>query len=246
MNDRRPLGEARGIADWVRASLSPYCERFQIAGSIRRGAETVKDVEAVAVPVYAGGGQRTLEGDGARANQLDLGLAAEIRDGRLVKDEQVKRWGEKYKRLIHVKSGMVLDLFIVTPPASWGVVFTIRTGPAEFSEALVTLARAREMRTHEGALYRFFDVETDHEAWTKGVKIPVASGAKVTAPATLVPTPEEADFFRALGLPYFPPEQRGNADSMAEIRRLMQEAEGEMAPREPRGEGMGAKRGGPP
>ncbi len=224
MNERRPLAEARRVADDIGAALSPWCDSFQIAGSIRRRAETVKDVEAVAVPTFAGGGQRTLDGGGARVSQLDVQLEVEIRNGRLKKDEQTKRWGDKYKRLVHVDSGMVLDLFIVTPPASWGVVLTIRTGPAEFSEALVTLARRLGMRTHEGQLWQFIDEgNVPPSARTPDMAhIPFSSSSKELRLAVQVPTPEELDFFQALGLPYFPPEQRGNADSMGEVRRRMQ------------------------
>ena len=45
------LSKARDIADQVIERLRPHCERVQIAGSIRRGKERVKDIEIVASPL---------------------------------------------------------------------------------------------------------------------------------------------------------------------------------------------------
>lgn len=214
MNDRVPLAEAAQVARDLVAELSPWCERFVIAGSVRRRKETVKDIEAVAEPRFSRRGQRTLLGDGEPTSDLDIGLSREIECGFLARDDKLKRWGEKYKRLVHPVSGIPVDLFIVTPPAQWGVVLAIRTGPAAFSQALVTRARRMGMRTHEGALYRFFDPETDHEAWTQGVDIPIAADSKKTAPAVLVPTPDEKDFFEALDLRWFAPEDRDRPSAL--------------------------------
>ena len=43
--------EAKAIADDLVAQVAPYCQRVEIAGSIRRGkAEDIKDVELVVIP----------------------------------------------------------------------------------------------------------------------------------------------------------------------------------------------------
>jgi len=42
--------QALTIAEQCRKALAPYCERIEIAGSIRRGKPQVKDIELVAMP----------------------------------------------------------------------------------------------------------------------------------------------------------------------------------------------------
>ena len=97
-------------------------------------------------------------------------------------------FGAKLKRVVyHGRVGALpLDLFAVTPPAQWGAIVTIRTGSAGFTHRLVTPrlyggGMPVGMYQHDGAL------------WDGGC---------------LVETPEEEDFFRALGLVWLPPERR--------------------------------------
>jgi DNA polymerase/3'-5' exonuclease PolX len=42
--------QALAIAERTRAALAPYCDRIEIAGSIRRRNPSVKDIELVAIP----------------------------------------------------------------------------------------------------------------------------------------------------------------------------------------------------
>jgi DNA polymerase/3'-5' exonuclease PolX len=81
--------------------------------------------------------------------------------------------------------GMAVDLFEVTS-ATWGVQLTIRTGSADFSHWLVT------RHTQGGALPNDLSVSAGR-LWRSG---------------SALETPEEADVFRAIGLPYIAPERR--------------------------------------
>ena len=88
-------------------------------------------------------------------------------------------------------------MFLVLPPAQWGVIFAIRTGPAKFSQWLVT------PRRHGGALPSYCRVRDG------GV---YKAGAKVQGPGArdgLILMPEEKDFFDLLGLDWIEPEARG-------------------------------------
>lgn len=76
---------------------------------------------------------------------------------------------------------MQVDLFLVLPPAEWGPLFAIRTGPADYSRAAVTKLRERGMRCEDGAIWR---------------------GNERLA------CPDEATFFALCGLPYATPEAR--------------------------------------
>jgi len=48
--NRMKLEEAQVIAEKTKALLAPYCERIEIAGSIRRKKPDVGDIELVAIP----------------------------------------------------------------------------------------------------------------------------------------------------------------------------------------------------
>ncbi len=49
------LSLARNLAERIVTTLSPACERIEIAGSIRRGSSTVGDLEIVAIPAHGSG-----------------------------------------------------------------------------------------------------------------------------------------------------------------------------------------------
>lgn len=169
--------EAARIAQkWVER-IRPYCQRVEIAGSLRRGKPEVKDIEIVAEPKI----NQAVDLFGqpvGQTSQLDVYLSG-LTGVRFVKA------GPKYKQ-IALPEGIKLDLFVVTPPAQWGVIMAIRTGPADYSRWLVT------QRRYNGPLPSNLRVK-DGAVW---------NGTKI------VPTPEESDFFAILGLANDPPELR--------------------------------------
>ena len=95
--------------------------------------------------------------------------------------------GHKYKK-IALTEGPQLDLFIVTPPAQWGVLFLIRTGPAEYSHALVT------PKWHGGLLPSHLQVK-DGAVWNRNT-------------GEILETPEEENVYNLLDIPYVAPELR--------------------------------------
>lgn len=123
------LTEARKIAERLQESLAPLCDRIEIAGSIRRGKPDVHDIELVAIPkmlpIYDLFGQQSGERSLLDDRRLYEQFGKVVKAGR--RFVQVSLW-----------EGIKLDLFVVLPPAQWGVLFAIRTGPAEFSHWLVT------------------------------------------------------------------------------------------------------------
>jgi DNA polymerase/3'-5' exonuclease PolX len=122
--------EALRIAERIRDELLPECERIEIAGSIRRDKPEVKDIELVAVPKT-----RTIQdmlGYEVLISALERYQWSLL--GTLAKN------GPRYKKILTYE-GITLDLFIVLPPAQFGVIYTIRTGPAEFSQWCVTPRR---------------------------------------------------------------------------------------------------------
>lgn len=161
----------------------PWCERIEIAGSIRRKKSFVKDIEIVAVPNIP----KDLFGDVDTSldHELTTFIDEERRKGRLsprLRDDGHKiGWGPKFKAML-TEDGIPIDLFMVVPPAQWGAVFAIRTGPGDYSQYLVTSCKEMGLKCNEGALWR--------------------------KDGSLYPTPEEEDFFRGCGIEWIPPEKR--------------------------------------
>jgi DNA polymerase/3'-5' exonuclease PolX len=159
------------IANRIITSLEPFCERIVVAGSVRRGKPDVKDIEILAKP-FSG-----ITDLGGNLVPADVDVSSL---GRVLKN------GPKYKQ-IALSEGINLDLFLVTPPAQWGVLLAIRTGPADFSKRLVSIRR------FGGYL----------PSWAK-----VKDGAVWHSKGDLLLMPEEKDFFEFCGLPLILPVYR--------------------------------------
>ncbi len=178
MSKRRiPIGAARIFADKLCGRLSAGCERIEIAGSIRRGVSIVGDIEIVCIPHY----QSDLLGNNF-GNWLDPILERWTAEGSF----QPVKSGHRYKQFLLTKSGIFLDLFIVTPE-TWGIQYMIRTGPAEFSRKMVT-------QRHQGGYLPDGYRVSEGQVW------PETGNA--------FPTPEEIDVFDLYGMDFIKPEDR--------------------------------------
>jgi len=173
MKQKMELLKAEALAWCVMDELRPYCQRIEIAGSIRRRKSEIGDIEIVAIPQFT----KDLFGNVTEDHELNFPDWSYI--GKAIKN------GNKYKQ-IELEQGVNLDLFIVTPPAQWGIQFLIRTGPAEFSHRLVTSKR------FGGLMPSNFRVE----------------GGAIWSNNHVIETPEEQDVFRVIGLPFISPEYR--------------------------------------
>lgn len=174
------LGKANQFSQLIR----DMCERLEFAGSLRRHKSHVGDIEIVLVPRRIK--QTTLSGipllDVTQEYDLLEELLQQLRDDGVIK--RGRWWGPRHKELFFLDAPF--DLYIVRPPAQWGVILTIRTGPAEFSRRLVTL------QAHGGLMPAGFKFK-DGALWREG---------------QVVATPEEEDVFRALGLKWIEPRER--------------------------------------
>ncbi len=181
---RVPLEEAKALAHEVIELLHDVEDRIDIAGSIRRLKETVGDIELVCKPAFGWAHWDDEKGEGTGWTNRHLERVHQLLgNGTFTRREGVGV-GEKYQGLIY--KGTALDLFCVLPPAQWGVIFAMRTGPHTYNKRVFVQAcngglLPAHMRVSQGALY------------IKGV---VAN------------TPEEKDYFDLTGLPYRRPEGR--------------------------------------
>ena len=114
------LAQAEEITKEVIAKLQPYCSRIQIAGSVRRKKQTVRDIDFVLIPADPW----NLEGE-------VLALARPF---------QPKLSGEKLKRFNY--NGVQVDLYYSTPE-TWATLLLIRTGSKENNIRLCSLAKKR-------------------------------------------------------------------------------------------------------
>lgn len=168
-------GQALRIAHQIVEALQAECLRIEIAGSLRREKPEVKDIEITAVPKTRA--VRDLFGMEALQSALDVYPWSLL--GTLALN------GPRQKKIL-LHEGIALDLFIVLPPADWGVIYTLRTGPADFSQWCVTPRR-------------------------KGGGLPSdskVSDGRVTRYGEPIPMPEEIDFLNYLGIGWIDPADR--------------------------------------
>ena len=199
---RVPLEIAQEIAAEVVELLSPSCERIEIAGSIRREAPKVGDIEIVAIPMYEAP-PTDLFGDpvGDPYDLLNEQCLSHMQTGRFIPRLNKlgrKSIGPKLKWLKFYTGrkdvpAIALDVYACTPE-QWGVTLAIRTGDADFSRRLVT-------RRSQGGLCPGYLV---------------FRGWRVSSSATRQPldTPEESDVFKALGIAYVEPRFRSAAEAV--------------------------------
>lgn len=211
---RTPRAEAEAVAMMLVAKLAPFCERIEVAGSIRRKMHTVKDIEIVAIPRTETLQVGLFGEPGEPISLLKQKLDSLVADGVIEKradDAGRFTWGEKHQRALIRENGreIGIDFFAVLPPAQWGVIFAIRTGNYEFSRNLVTTIThggkmPDDMRVADGALWRVDPKDRD-------VKLGI------------VHTPEEKDFFEAIGYHDYPaPENRYFESGFKEITCCME------------------------
>ena len=165
--------EAHSLAMDVKNIILPYCDRVEIAGSVRRHKADCGDVEIVAIPKLAD------------ALFLVNDRAAYPIKQALLNHFDIVKGGEHMLQFIAPLCP--LEVYLTTPE-QWGVIFTIRTGPADFSHRLVT---ARQ----DGGMC---------PSWLQFTE----GRIKIRKTGVLLDTPEEADVFKVLDKKYIEPEAR--------------------------------------
>ena len=183
----------------VAVDLKPYCV---VGGGIRRGKADCHDIEIVAMPVQKAPplvfGQKEIYKtyfDKAIADMLEEGiLLRKIKAGNRMKQYDVNL---KYFGLPVSVDPFNVEFYLCIPPSQWGVLYTIRTGPSDFSHWMVT------ERRKGGALpdgYICKDNVIGKRVHVEGEKEDERDGE--------IPMPTEADFFQFCGLDWIEPSKR--------------------------------------
>jgi DNA polymerase/3'-5' exonuclease PolX len=205
------LNEAHAIADWLSSLMRPYCQRIEIAGSIRRRSDEVKDIELVAIPRFEtkpGSELSLFETEPERVNLLYQWAKRETRpEGKLagrvrwikpgthdVIDWPIKEDGKYWRAL--VRGGIKLDIFLPCPE-NFGLIFLIRTGAKDFSSAILGYAKQHTPYETERSYLERHGLKGKPESYLVERK----TGQRVV-------TREERDVFALLNLKYVEPRQR--------------------------------------
>ena len=122
-----PLGRAAAFAERVIEELSPFCKRIEVAGSIRRRCQMVRDIDLVVIAAdRAGLRARALQqstevcnGDGAFRLMTRAGVQIDI---------------------YHAREAET-DMFGHAKPGNWGSVMLCRTGSRKHNIYLVGKAK---------------------------------------------------------------------------------------------------------
>ncbi len=111
------LERAQRIAGEVIKRLLPYCQRIEVAGSVRRKKPMVNDIDFVLIP-----------SDLWNLHHEIMGMG------------QVRMSGMKIMRVM--VGSVQVDLYFASPE-TWATLLLIRTGSAENNIRLATLAKER-------------------------------------------------------------------------------------------------------
>ena len=114
------LEKAKAFANMVVKTLEPYCDKIEVAGSVRRQRPIVNDIDLVVIP--------------RDRQNLDLTL---MRMG------NYKMSGMKIARV--EMDSIPLDIYFATPE-TFATLFLVRTGSKENNIRLATLAKKRGWR----------------------------------------------------------------------------------------------------
>jgi len=111
------LEKAKVIAATVVKALEPYCDRIEVAGSIRRQKSVVNDIDLVLIP----------------RDRWNL-------DTVLMRSGKYKMSGKKISRV--EMDSITLDVYFATGE-TWATLLLIRTGSIENNIRLCSLAKKR-------------------------------------------------------------------------------------------------------
>ena len=176
--------------------LKPGCVRIEVKGSIIRLASHVKDIDILAMPDLT-----PLPLPKPEFGKLIPPVHKTVLD-RILWTHRVKEEGgeglwylsgsDHKKALGLVKNDIKVELWLVTPPAQWGVLSMLRTGPKDFSHWMVT------RKSMGGGL-------PDEYICQDGVIGRRTRNSYGYAREGEIPMPEEADFFDLCGMKWTEP-----------------------------------------
>lgn len=191
------LTDAIKVANYLQKVLAPHCDRFHIAGSIRRNKWQVKDIEIVCQPKRQQKEKDLFDTEHIISQDFIEALAP------LIKTHIKGNVAGRYMKVITTSKicpGISLDLFL-PQPADYFRQLVIRTGSAEYVHNIIAAAWKRKgwVGAGEHGLRRREDcAEKDHNKWI------LVNQLCELPPVWL----SEAEFFDWIGVRYTEPFNR--------------------------------------
>lgn len=200
------LTDARYVAEDLRSKIESACVpgKCLTVGSVRRGKRDVHDIEILGMPILRA--PRPEFGQAVFEIMLDKTLYDLVQEGWIrgvSGGPRAKKFSiclEKYN--LRSLNPFMLELYLVRPPAQWGVLSLIRTGPAKqednFSKWCVTNRSSGGMlpdgyRVKHGAVWKTEQI--DYRGEPRAGELPIEM-------------PEEEDFFKFMGMRFVEPSER--------------------------------------
>lgn len=201
------LTDAKHIAEDLRSKIEPACEpgMTEIVGSVRRRRQDVGDIEILGVPIPKA--PRPEFGMPAFSTLIDKLLYELIKCGFLYLATQdgpkKKKFGINLNAYnLRSLNPFYLELYLCTPPAQWGVLSVIRTGPNKQEDNFSTWCVTN--RSAGGALPDGYIVK--HGAvWLMDQVDHRREPRKGESPIEM---PTEESFFQLLGMDWIEPQAR--------------------------------------
>lgn len=199
------LEKAKKIAIEAGNKLLPYCDRLNIAGSIRRGKSEVHDIEIVCQPKRVKTGQKDLFGEDTTKEEIHGLFVQNVNSlGKILKGKPDGRMMQIELKTDTFPKTIVLDLFIPQPDDYYRQ-FAIRTGSADYSAKVIAggwrklgwVGTADGLRLEEECVGNK-DPNTGKVKWR----------CIVDNPHLPDQWNSEEDFFKWLGVQYLPPNIR--------------------------------------
>ena len=172
------LADAKVLADRICTVLGPFCERVEIAGSIRRGRSEVGDVDIVALP-------KAVDLPGGLVGTVHWNVSQVWKT--LIPRAFKKSWmtveasGQELLRSSFLDGAFQVDVYRAKPE-TWGVILLVRTGSKEHNVKLCSIAQS------------------------KGLKLSASHG--ILDNSGIIACRTEEGIFQALGLKFIEPKDR--------------------------------------
>lgn len=149
---RFDIADAMPVADEMVRLLTPWCERIEIAGSIRRAKLTVGDIEILYIPKFEQrqAGLFDVEPFNLTEELFTRLVYPPVDQCVLAKRPNVKggfTWGTQNKLAVHMASDIPIDFFATTAER-WYESLVIRTGGKETNLRLTTGAQRLGRKLH--------------------------------------------------------------------------------------------------
>lgn len=142
-----PRARALRLANRLIERIHPWCDRIEIAGSLRREKALVRDVDLVVIPSQIEASDRLFEKRFIR----DPRFVAELKHLQITKGDPVTG---RQIQISGYPGWPKIELWIADQD-NWGYIYALRTGPGDYNKGiLVPRLKDKHFMMEKGYLYK--------------------------------------------------------------------------------------------